>query len=818
MLKNYFITALRALKRNWSYSIINVLGLTLSLSCCSLLFLAIRYELSFDRHNAHADQTYRLVSFDKKSNDDRRNVGAPLPALAALRNDFPALKHDLTMVNRITNVVVTVGGKSGKAIQKFQEGDGILAFVEPEYFRLFDYGWKKGSPQTSVANPGTVVLSERMAQKYFGSSNPIGQTLRVDNKMDFVVTGIVQDPPVTSSVPFQVLLSFASLKQYGAFTNWDDWGSTYGGAQIYMKLPSTALEQTTEAAQMEKQLVAFVKKYHKSDDARDLQYELQPLTDIHFDPRTDNYAKRTVSKEMIWAMGLIGLFILLTACVNFINLATAQAIRRAKEVGVRKVLGSSRSQLVRQFLGETGVLTGLAVVLALIVAQVALPYVSELLNIKPEATNLFAPVVIGFLITLGLLTTALAGFYPAMVLSGYQPILALKGKMRALGQGSGSSQLTLRRGLIVGQFAISQLLIIGTIIAYNQMKYFRSADLGYSRDAVLTVYIPEKKPGQLESLKAKLTGLPGIQTMSFGMTTPSSSSNWTTGFRFENDDKEPDYGVLMRPADTAYVHTYGLKLLAGRMYLPADSMREFVINEAFMKRLGFQKPEQVIGKFLRVNGEDLKKPIVGVVKDFNAFSLHQRIEPSVLTSYRDQYRSLGIKLTPGQSAETISQLVSQIEPAWNATFPDFVFKYTFLDEMLTNFYKSEEQLYSLFRLLAGIAIFIGCLGLYGVVAFMAETRTKEVGIRKVLGASTSHIFGLFSIDFVKLVLVALVLSSPVAWYVMTKWLEKFAYKIDIAWWMFALAGLLAVGIALLTVSFQSIKAALVNPVKSLRSE
>ncbi|MBD2751583.1 ABC transporter permease [Spirosoma validum] len=819
MLRNYFTTALRALKRNWSYSIINVLGLTLSLACCLLLFLAIRYELSFDRHNTQADQTYRMISFNKTSNDDRRNAGIPLPALAAMRNDFPNLKNEVTMVHRIANVVVTVNEKASRATKKFQEGDGILAFVEPEYFRLFDYNWKSGSPQTALNNPNTVVLSEPMAQKYFGSGNPIGKTLRVENKMDFVVTGVVQQLPATSSVPFEVLLSFASLKQYGAYTNWDDWQSTYGGAQLYLKLPGTSQDQATEAAQMEQQLTAFVKKYHKSDDAKDLIYELQPLTNIHFDTRTDNYAKRSVSKELIWAMGLIGLFILITACVNFINLATAQAIRRAKEVGVRKVLGSSRGQLVRQFLGETGVLAGLAMVLALIVAQVALPYVSELLNIKPGAATLFDPTVILFLVVLGLLTTVLAGFYPALVLSGYQPILALKGRaMKTAGKGV-ANQLTLRRGLIVGQFAISQLLIIGTIIAYNQMNYFRSADLGYSRDAVLNVLIPEKKPGQLESLKAKLVGLPGIQSLSFGMTTPSSTSNWTTGFRFENDDKEPDYGVLMRPADTAYVHTYGLKLLAGRMYQPADTMREYVINEAFMKRLGFQAPQQVIGKFLRVNGEDLKKPIVGVVKDFNAFSLHQHIEPSILTSYRDQYRSLGIKLSASYtSPERISQLLKEVETAWNATFPDFVFKYTFLDETLANFYKTEERMYSLFRLLAGIAIFIGCLGLYGVVAFMAESRTKEVGIRKALGASTAHIFGLFSIDFVRLVLVALVLSSPVAWYVMNQWLQKFAYKIDIEWWMFALAGVLAVGVALVTVSFQSIKAALTNPVTSLRSE
>ena len=310
-----------------------------------------------------------------------------------------------------------------------------------------------------------------------------------------------------------------------------------------------------------------------------------------------------------------------------------------------------------------------------------------------------------------------------------------------------------------------------------------------------------------------------MKSLSFGMTTPSSNANWTTGFRFENEEKDPGYGVLMRPGDTAYVPTYGLKLLAGRLYQPADSIRELVINETFMKRLGFQKPEQVIGKLMTVAGENVKKPIVGVVKDFNMFSLREQVEPSVLTTQRGNYRTMAIKLSTQQGGtEAISQLLKHVETAWTATFPEFVFQYEFLDETLANFYKSEERMYLLFQLLAGIAIFIGCLGLYGVVAFMAESRTKEVGIRKVLGASMVHIVGLFSIDFVKLVVIALVIASPIAWYVMQKWLADFAYKIDISWWMFALAGLLAVSIALLTVSFQSIKAALMNPVKSLRSE
>lgn len=809
MIKSYFLTALRALKRNWSYSVINGLGLTLGLTCCLLLFVAVRYELSFDRHHANASHIYRMLQASKVDNDAKPNTGIPHPAIAALRNDFPDIKDQVTMTSRVKTAVVTVNGSQGK--QKFQETDGIIALAEPEFFRLFSYDWISGNKQTALNRPGTVVLSERIARKYFGDADPMGKTIRVDNKMDFLVTGVVHEQPATSSIPFEVLLSFASMKEFGYTTNPDDWQSTYGGAHVYMQLPDNR-----SPAQMEQQLLGFVQKYHSAEDVKRLKYTLQPLTDIHFDPKTTNYARRTISMEMIWAMLLIGGFILATACINFINLATAQAIRRAKEVGVRKVLGSTRGQLIRQFLGETSVLTGIAVVLALLAGKLALPYVGELLNMQPDAVSILNPAVIGFLLLTGVLTTVLAGFYPALVLSGYQPILALKGRIKATRAGQ---YFTLRRGLIIGQFAISQILIIGTIIAYNQMEFFRSADLGFSHEAVITIPVPRNDPGTLENLGAKIKGLPGIKSYTFAMTTPSSSANWTTGFRFENDTKEPDFGVLMRPADTAYVHTYGLKLVAGRMFQPADSMREFVINEAFMKKLGFRRPEQVIGKYLRVNGEDVKKPIVGVVKDFNTFSLREQTPPAILASFRPQYGSLGIKLSIREGgADALTNLLSEVETAWSAVYPEFVFRYEFLDDSLAKFYKSEQQFYSLFRLLAGIALFIGCLGLYGVVAFMAESRTKEVGIRKVLGATSAHIVGLFSLDFVRLVLLALVIASPVAWYIMDKWLQDFAYKISISWWMFALAGVFTVAIALLTVSFQSIKAAMINPVKSLKSE
>ncbi|AQG81070.1 ABC transporter permease [Spirosoma montaniterrae] len=812
MIANSVKTSLRALKRNWTYTIINVVGLTFGLACCLLLFLAIRYELSYDRHNANADQTYRMVGHYKKDADEGYNVGIPMPALAALRTDFPELKQYLTLTHEIFEPVIQA---RGSAVNKFKERIGLVAFVEPEYFNIFDYGWQRGNPKIALKNPNTVVLSEQMAQKYFGTADPIGKTLRVQNKMDFVVTGVVDNPPPTSSVPFEVMLSFASLKQFGAYTGWEDWEASFTGAQVHMTLPASSHDQTVAEAAMEARLAAFSKKYLAPQDAKYYKFELQPLAEVHFDAETPNYARRTMSKQTIWAMALIGLFILITACVNFINLATAQAIRRSKEVGVRKVLGSTRIQLVRQFLGETGVLTGIAVGLAFVVAYVALPSVAKLLNINADGLPLVDPVVIGFLLLLALLTTLLAGFYPSLVLSGYQPVLALKGKLRV----EGSNYFTLRRSLIVGQFAISQMLIIGTIIAYSQVKHFRSADLGYNKEAILTVPIPEQKPGQLENLRAKLAGLPNVQSLSYAMSPPSANGNWQTSIRFENSDRYSDFSVVMRPADTAYVRTYGLKLIAGRLYLPADTMRELVVNESLVRKLGFRQPQQILGKMIELSAGQPKRPVVGVIKDFNTFSLHQKTAPSILSTSRSSYGTLSVKLITEQGGiEAVNRLIGSIEQAWEATFPDFVFKYEFLDDTINNFYKNEERTFALFRLLAGIAIFIGCLGLYGVVAFVAEARTKEVGIRKVLGASVLHIVGLFSLDFVKLVLIALLIASPVAWYVMTQWLKDIEYKTAIEWWVFILAGLLSIVIALLTVSFQSIKAALMNPVKSLRSE
>lgn len=806
MIRNYLITSLRNLKRNWSFAMINVTGLTLGLACCLLIFFTVRYELSFDKQYKEMDRAYRLMRYNPKNADKGGYPGALLPSFAALKNDFPEIRDQVTCTYAMREMLVSVEGKTG--VRKFQDPAYSVTFVDPAYFKLLDYTWLQGNPKTALANPGAVVVTESQAKRYFGTTQAVGKTLKVDNRMLFSVTGVVADPGPNTNFPFTTMLSFASLKAFGAFTDWEDWGSSYGGAQIYLKLP-----EDESQASFEKKLVAFKTKYIKKKEGDLEQFVLQPVHEIHFDTKAQNYSGRSISKGMIWAMVIVGAFILITACVNFVNLATAQALRRAREVGVRKALGSTRAQLLRQYFSETGLITVLSVLLALITAQIALPYVAGILNVTAEGVWFVAdPVVLLFLLGLAVITTLLAGFYPAMVVSGYQPVLALKGKMRV----AGSGQNNMRRSLIVLQFTISQIVLIGTIVAYSQMKYFRTKDLGFKRDEILNVRIPEEKPGQVAGLKAQLGEIPGVKSMSFSMVTPMSRSNWQTQFRLENQEEPLDFEVVMRPADTAYVNTYGLEMVAGRMYMASDTMREFVINQAFAEKLGYKNYDEVLGKRISIGGGGVLLPIVGVVKNFNTYSLHREIIPCVLASDGNNVNSLiGLKLAENTDP---SQVISRIEKAWTSTFPDHLFKYTFLNETLNAFYEKEAKLFELFKILTFIAIFIGCLGLYGVVAFMAESRIKEMGIRKAIGASAANIFALFSTDFIKLVVVALVIASPLAWYVMNQWLEDFTYRISIDWWVYVLAGAAAIVIALFTISFQSLKAAFVNPVKALRSE
>jgi putative ABC transport system permease protein len=531
---------------------------------------------------------------------------------------------------------------------------------------------------------------------------------------------------------------------------------------------------------------------------------------MHFDKRFGTYNKHTFSRELITALSLIGLFLIIIASINFINLATAQAVNRAKEVGVRKVLGSKKRQLVWQFLGETFIITFSSVIIAVIIASGTLPLLNQLL--KTAFTMQFNTPVITCITAVLLLVTLLSGLYPAVILAGFNPISALKNKISNKAVGG----ISLRRALVVLQFTVAQALIIGTLIVLGQMNYFKTAPMGFDRDAIINVNMPGDSLSltKREALKTQLLQQPFIKNVSYGTFAITDDSHWGSSFTFDNAAKSVDFNADLKWADADVFKTYGMQMAAGKPYRPSDTVREFVVNESLVKQLGIRNPQDILGKKIDFWGGQLVGPVVGVVKDFNASSMKDAMYPVVMAPWKYVYGTMSVKIQP----QNIQQTLAFIEKTWNATYPEYVYSFQFLDDKIAGFYEQENQLSQLYKIFAGIAIFISCLGLYGLVSFMAVQRTKEIGIRKVLGASAGSIIYLFSKEFILLIVVAFAIAGPLGYYFMHEWLNNFSFRITIGAGVFVITVAASIAIAWLTVGFQAIKAALANPIKSLRAE
>jgi len=519
-----------------------------------------------------------------------------------------------------------------------------------------------------------------------------------------------------------------------------------------------------------------------------------------------------MSHELLNVLRLIAAFILLIACVNFINLSTAQAVNRAKEVGVRKVLGSNKSQLQIQFIFETFLIVMSAVVLAAVITNFGVPYVNKLLELSVSFNIIRNPAVILFLLCVAVVVTALAGFYPSIVLSRFNPVSALKSKLTV----NTAKGISLRRGLVVFQFIIAQALIIGTLIIVKQMNYFMDRPLGFDKDAIVNVpYRPDSTGGKLADYLRQQLLSNGVQAVSFSSNTPAEDdNNMFTSFKFDHSSKDADFQAIVKFGDADYVPTYKLQLVAGRNLQPSGPTREFLVNESFVRSLGLEKPDDILNKEISIMGGLIKCPVVGVLKDFNDRSLRQNLAPLLIATNVTMYRTASIKL----STTNIAATMQSIKKIWEQTFPNYVYEYKFLDDKIEGFYKQESQLSQLYKIFAAIAIILSCLGLYGLASFMAVQRIKEVGIRKVLGATAGNIVYLFSKEFIILIAIAFAVATPIAWYYMQQWLQGYAYRVNVSWWLFAASGLVAIIIALATISFQAIRAALANPVKSLRTE
>jgi len=802
MFKNYLKTAFRNLKRNKSYAIINVLGLTVGIAASLLIFLVIQYETSFDNFHKKKDKIYRIATEFHTQDGVGYSDGVSFPVAAAMRIDFPQIKEVAAIFRNGDQVTIEQGDRQ---LKKLREDN--FYYAEPEFFKMFDFEWLAGSPQNSLKDPHSAALTQATAEKFFGDwRSAIGKTFKYGNKTLYKVTGILKNIPSNTDFPLSVVVGYSALENTYIKNNLNDWVSTFGGAYTFVVLPAAL-----SPSHLDEQLKGFAKKHKPAEYAKDA-FVTQPLSEIHFDDRFGNFRGHTFSHSLIKALAFIGLFLILIACVNFINLATAQAVNRSREVGVRKVLGSSRRQLAFQFLGETVFITITAVVLAVLVAEITLPLLNKLLETKMTMSLIFNPWLVLFILILTISVTILSGLYPAIILSGFNPITALKSKITSKMVGG----ISMRRVLVVLQFAIAQILIIGMLIVVSQMNFFRNASLGFDKAAIINVPMPgdSLSKTKVDYMRNRLLANNNILNASFSFGSPSSDGNWNSDFKFDHATKSTNFSANLKWADTGYFKTYNLQFVAGRPYYASDTVREFVVNETLLRKLGINDPQAAIGKEINFWDGNKAARIVGVIRDFNSYSLREPMAPVVLSTWKDVYQTINIKIKPG----TEKAVLPFIEKLWSENFPDYVYDYKFLDDTIASFYKQENQLSILYKIFAAIAIFISCLGLYGLVSFMAVQRTKEVGIRKVLGASARHIVYLMSKEFTLLIIIAFAISAPVAYYIMHKWLQNYTYRIPLSASIFLLAIVGSIIIAWITVGQRAIKSALANPVKSLRTE
>ena len=765
-----------------------------------LIFLVIKYETSFDDFHSNKNNVYRVVRIGKNPVNREYRTGVPFPVTATLRNEIPQLKNTAAIFGD-NNVQVNIPAADGSAEKKFKER--YVLTTDPQFFNMFDFNLADGDIKTALQEPNSALLTKEVASKYFGDwKNAMGKTIHLYG-FDAKINGILNNPPSNTDFPLAVVISYATLMKDG---NANDWAGISDENYCFVQLNNNA-----SPVQVNKLLNAFVDKHIKPiNPGYDLV--LQPLNEIHYDERYGNFTGRTFSKVLILALSLIGLFLLIIACVNFINLTTAQAVDRAREVGIRKVLGSNRAQLMLQFLGETGITTLLALIGSLIFVFFCIPLINNLLDIHLSTSVLYSTQSILFMICALLLVTFLSGFYPSLVLSGFNSATVLKSAFSS----NNKKGIFFRRGLVVLQFVIAQVLILGTLVVTSQMNYFRNTDLGFDKTAIINAGFPRDSLSQTKTdfLQSEIGKVPGIQNMSFSAFAPSANGGWYTDLRTANNHSatNPDMIVCMKPADTSYFRLYHLQLAAGRIYFASDTIREFVVNETVVRNLGIHNMNDAIGKFINVNGKT--RPIVGVIKDFHVYSLRDAIGPVVMTTMKNQYGLVNIKIDMNKAKTVIASMQS----TWNKYFPDYVFEYNYLDQSIADSYKQEDQLLQLYKIFSGIAIFISCLGLYGLISFMATQRKKEIGIRKVLGAPVKDIVIMLSKEFTMLIITAFVIASPIAWYFMHQWLQQYTYRIVMDVWFFAATIFCALCIAWITVGYIAIKAAMASPIKSLTTE
>lgn len=810
MLKNYLKIAYRNLLRSKAFSAINIVGLAFGLATCLMIGLFVLDELSFDRFHEKADRIVRVTFRANMSGNKIEEANVMPPTARTLQREYP----EVLEATRLRQGMAFVLEKDHKVFKE----NGV-AFVDSNFLQVFTFPLVQGNPKTALFRPNTLVISQKMAQKYFGHEDPIGKTLTSKNYDEVLeVTGVMADMPTHSHLHFDFLVAMAGLDEAQV----DSW--MLSGFYTYLVLP-----EQYNYRQLQAKLPQLVDKYFGpgikktfgmnmskfKQEGNELGLFLQPLTDIHLHSHFEYDLAPSGDVRYIYIFGAIALFMLLIACINFMNLSTAGASKRAREVGIRKVMGSEKSTLIGQFLLESILLTAVALILAVVIVVLALPFFNTLADKNLTLSFTQVPWLLPGLLLLGLVVGVLAGSYPAFFLSSFKPITVLKGGTQ-INLARGRRSIGLRGALVVVQFCVSIILIVGTTVVYQQLRFIQNARLGYDKEHVLMLQETHRLGQNEPLLKKQLLQDSRVVSATISGYVPAGPS-LNNNFMGYGDDRTTEYikGICYR-VDEDYVPTLGMKMVSGRNFSPefGTDSSAMIVNETTAKQMGWGK--DAVGHTITKPSNDGTQDtyhIIGVVQDFNFKSLHERIGPLMMI-LGDNRGAMLVKV----KTRDIPALLQSIEKQWNTLAVDEPMLYSFLEENFNATYRAEQKTGQILGLFAGLTIFVACLGLFGLATFTAEQRTKEIGVRKVLGASVSSVVALLSKDFLKLVAISIVIASPIAWYAMNLWLQDFAYKIDISWWVFALAGLLAIGIALFTVSFQSVRAALRNPVESLRSE
>jgi putative ABC transport system permease protein len=796
MFRNYLKVTFRTLLKSKAFSLINILGLTIGISTCILITLYVLDELSYDRFHANAGRIFRLTELLHLPREVRPQTVTSPPMGPALLQNFPEVQK-MVRLNKSSRQL---------AYGDVKFFDTRVWYADSTLFQIFTFPMIKGNPDKALTEPYSIVLTQKAAKRYFGDADPLGKTMALSDTITLTVTGLIADIPTNSHIQFDVVMSRSTITAVNNNQPEDNWFNN--GYYTYILLP-----EGYDYKQLEAKFPAFLEKQmaeEKKNSGLWYDFVLQPLPFIHLHSTTPYDIGPNGNIKYVYIFSIIAILVLLIACANYVNLATARSVNRAKELGMRKVIGARRGQLIMQLLGESFLLTCIAFILAMAIVAVALPYFNTLTGKTMSAWVLMRPEVITTVVVIFLLIGVLAGAYPALLMSSFSPIKTMKNYAR-----QGKESNLLRKGLVVFQFSMSIMLIAGTILIFRQVEFMQTQNLGIDKEQTLQFYMRSSISSKYKLIREEMGKVPGVLNATVtNFTFSDDVSNIAMLPEGANENEITSEATISVDAD--FLPNFRIPVVAGRNFsrdTPTDETEAFIVNESAVKKFNWGSPEGAIGKKIDW-GLGKKGKVIGVVRDFNFSSLHLAITPLIIHIVPDWYNYIALKI----KGDDVPGTVSRLESRWRELGLDSPFAYSFMDQDFQKLYQAEQQTQTIIGGLASLAIFIASLGLFGLAAFMAEQRTKEIGVRKVLGATVTSIIALLSKDFLKLIAIAIVIAVPVTWYAAGQWLNSFAYRTEVSWWIFVIAGLASIAIALITVSFQSIRAAVANPVNSLRNE